>query len=218
MQINRYRLIKSLGIYEEKQSFAYQFIEQAKTNYYHISHLWQEKAGIYMFASRKRVFYIGYSRNIKNRLGGHAKIRQKIESLIKPDEKECLIYVMFFDKDNLIGQVYADHHTSNYHESILINSLNPCLNIKSPPFVYGFQEEFYYRKLILEKGCISGFSTWLINSLYKYSYLKWNYDKYIFKYDELKKIVDDSIKIIQSSYAEYSQLTNMLKNYEIMES
>ena len=195
MEINRYRLIQSLGLSKSPWAFTYQFIEQAKVKEWYIAHLWDSKPGIYMFASKKRIFYIGYSRNVKNRLGSHAKIRQKIQSSAIPEEGECLLYVMFFGKDSLLGEVYVDNSTSNYHESRLINSLNPFLNTKAPPVCYGFWEEHYYRNLIVNKKDVSGFSPWLLKDLLRWTVLLWN--KYVFERDKLQDLVNESKEVIR---------------------
>lgn len=168
---HRLNLIKNLKLREN--TLAWEFVAKSRISYDEKYPRWlacdipRKTPGIYSVATDTEFLYVGFSGcDIRHRLGH--ELLDKVDKHLRQQKNDGLqnqdVYAhwMPFSTDEPIGQVYATN-TGNYHESILLNHLHPVLNRRGGYLC--FDEEMFYRQLIVKTGKIEGFSKYLIQEL-----------------------------------------------------
>lgn len=173
MDTHRSSLIQNLNL--NRNSLAWEFVAKSCVNYNEKHPAWlcsdipKKTPGIYSVATDTEFLYIGFSgRDIRHRFAGSEGLSKKVEHYLKQQgqrlqDQKIYTHWMPFSVGEPIGRVYATH-TGNCHESILISQLRPVLNRRMGSFLC-FDEEIFYRRLIVENGTTDGFSKYLTKQL-----------------------------------------------------
>lgn len=173
MDAHRLNLIENLKLKEN--SLSWEFVTKSRISYNEKNPAWfchdipKKTPGIYSVATDTEFLYIGFSgSDIRNRFQGSNGLSCKVKDYLQQQDKGLQSQAVYahwmpFSVDEPIGQVYATH-TGNYHESILMGQIRPILNKQWGSGIC-FDEEMFYRQLIVKTGTTDGFSKYLVKSL-----------------------------------------------------